>query len=88
MDGNNVLDAAPIAAAQAVEHYEMTRCGTLIACAKELGADDCIDLLDQNLEEEKAADEKLTKALRPGAPRWVVGLLARRGGFIGRQHSG
>lgn len=60
VDDKNVLDAALIAAAQAVEHYEMTRYGTLIAWAKELGADDCIDLLDQNLEEEKAADKKLT----------------------------
>lgn len=56
----NVLDAALIAAAQAVEHYEITRYGTLIAWAKELGADDCADLLGQNLEEEKEADEKLT----------------------------
>ncbi|HLH11221.1 MAG TPA: ferritin-like domain-containing protein [Methylovirgula sp.] len=56
----NVLDAALIAAAQAVEHYEITRYGTLIAWAKELGADEAIDLLDQNLEEEKETDEKLT----------------------------
>lgn len=56
----NVLDAALIAAAQAVEHYEIARYGTLIAWAKELGADDCVDLLEQNLEEEKETDEKLT----------------------------
>jgi ferritin-like metal-binding protein YciE len=56
----NVLDAALIAAAQAVEHYEITRYGTLIAWAKELGAEDCVDLLEQNLEEEKETDEKLT----------------------------
>jgi ferritin-like metal-binding protein YciE len=60
IDNNNVLDAALIAAAQAVEHYEITRYGTLIAWAKELGADDVMDLLDQNLEEEKETDEKLT----------------------------
>ena len=55
-----VLDAAVIAAAQAVEHYEMTRYGTLIAWAKQLGRSDCAALLQQNLEEEKAADKKLT----------------------------
>ncbi|HVZ50677.1 MAG TPA: ferritin-like domain-containing protein [Pseudolabrys sp.] len=55
-----VLDAALIAAAQAVEHYEMTRYGTLIAWAKQLGRDDCASLLAENLEEEKAADAKLT----------------------------
>jgi len=55
-----VLDAALIAAAQAVEHYEMTRYGTLIAWAKQLGRPDCASVLLQNLEEEKAADSKLT----------------------------
>ncbi len=56
----NVLDAALIAAAQAAEHYEITRYGMLIAWAKELGTDDCIPLLEENLEEEKEADENLT----------------------------
>ena len=55
-----VLDAAILAAAQAVEHYEITRYGTLIALAKELGRNDCAQLLQQNLEEEKATDQKLT----------------------------
>jgi ferritin-like metal-binding protein YciE len=55
-----VLDAALIAAAQAVEHYEITRYGSLIAWAKQLGRDDCAALLQQNLDEEKAADKKLT----------------------------
>ena len=56
-----VLDAALIAAAQAVEHYEMTRYGTLIAWAKQLGRDDCASVLAETLAEEKAADEKLTE---------------------------
>jgi ferritin-like metal-binding protein YciE len=56
----DVRDAALVAAAQAVEHYEITRYGTLIAWAKELGRQDCASLLAQNLEEEKAADAKLT----------------------------
>jgi len=56
-----VLDAALIAAAQAVEHYEITRYGTLVAWAKQLGRDDCAALLQQNLDEEAATDAKLTK---------------------------
>jgi ferritin-like metal-binding protein YciE len=55
-----VLDAAIIAAAQAVEHYEMTRYGTLVAWAKQLGRNDCASVLSKNLDEEKAADKKLT----------------------------
>jgi ferritin-like metal-binding protein YciE len=60
VEDDTVLDAALIAAAQAVEHYEMTRYGSLIAWAKQLGRSDCAELLQQNLEEEKAADKKLT----------------------------
>jgi ferritin-like metal-binding protein YciE len=60
VDDKRVMDAALIAAAQAVEHYEMTRYGTLIAWAKGLGRNDCASLLEQNLQEEKAADKKLT----------------------------
>lgn len=57
----HVLDAALIAAAQAVEHYEMTRYGTLVAWAKRLGRPDCASVLAKNLTEEKNADSKLTK---------------------------
>src|SRR4030095_10769074 len=53
----HVLDAAIIASAQAVEHYEMTRYGTLIAWAREMGRNDFADILEENLEEEKAADQ-------------------------------
>jgi ferritin-like metal-binding protein YciE len=53
-------DAALIAAAQAVEHYEISRYGTLIAWVKQLGRNDCARVLERNLEEEKAADQKLT----------------------------
>ena len=56
-----VLDAAALASAQAVEHYEITRYGTLIAWARELGRNDCATLLRQTLEEEKATDRKLTE---------------------------
>lgn len=61
VEDKNVLDAALIADAQAVEHYEITRYGTLITWAQELGRNDCADILKENLAEEKAADEKLTK---------------------------
>jgi ferritin-like metal-binding protein YciE len=56
----SVLDAALIAAAQAVEHYEITRYGTLIAWAKLLGHRDIVTLLQQTLDEENATDRKLT----------------------------
>jgi ferritin-like metal-binding protein YciE len=56
-----VLDAALLASAQAVEHYEITRYGTLIAWAKQLGRPDCAAVLAQNLDEEKETDAKLTK---------------------------
>lgn len=55
-----VLDAALIASAQAVEHYEITRYGTLIAWARQLGRDDAAAILQKTLDEEKAADQKLT----------------------------
>jgi len=62
-----VLDAAIVANAQAVEHYEMCRYGTLIAWAEELGHDDIVRFLTTNLNEEKAANTKLnTVALRKG----------------------
>ena len=60
VDDQDVLDAAIAAAAQAVEHYEMTRYGTLIAWSRELDRPECADLLEETLEEEKAADRKLT----------------------------
>jgi ferritin-like metal-binding protein YciE len=66
----SVLDAAIIANAQAVEHYEIARYGTLIAWAEELGHDDIVRFLNTNLNEEKAANTKLnTIALRKGVNR-------------------
>jgi len=55
-----VLDAALINAAQAAEHYEIVRYGSLIAWAKQLGRTDCAAVLAKTLEEEKATDKKLT----------------------------
>jgi ferritin-like metal-binding protein YciE len=60
VEDKRVLDAALIAAAQAVEHYEITRYGTLVAWAKQLGRNDCASVLQKNLDEEKGTDKKLT----------------------------
>ena len=56
-----VLDAALIASAQAVEHYEITRYGTLIGWGEQMGHTQAVSLFKQTLAEEKATDEKLTK---------------------------
>ena len=65
-----VLDAAIVGAAQSVEHYEIARYGTLIAWAEALGHDDLVRLLNTNLNEEKAANRKLsTVAVRKGVNR-------------------
>ncbi|MBB1093109.1 ferritin-like domain-containing protein [Rhodopseudomonas palustris] len=55
-----VLDAALINAAQAAEHYEIVRYGSLVAWAKRLGRNDCAAVLQKTLDEEKATDKKLT----------------------------
>ena len=60
IEHENTLDAALIAAAQAVEHYEITRYGTLVAWAGELGLDEAAEILSETLNEEHAADLKLT----------------------------
>ena len=61
VEDGDVLNAALAAAAQAAEHYEISRYGTLIAWAKQLGRSDAARLLQQTLDEEKAADRKLTE---------------------------
>lgn len=60
IEDKHVLDAALIAAAQAMEHYEITRYGTLIAWAEELGRADCAAVLQKNLKEEQVADRTLS----------------------------
>ena len=70
VEDKDVLDAAIVGAAQSVEHYEIARYGTLIAWAESLGRDDIIRLLTTNLNEEKAADKKLSSvAFRKGVNR-------------------
>jgi ferritin-like metal-binding protein YciE len=58
--GSEALDAGMLAAAQAVEHYEISRYGTLKQWASQLGMRDAVRLLDQTLQEEKKTDESLT----------------------------
>jgi ferritin-like metal-binding protein YciE len=58
---SEALDAGILAAAQAVEHYEIVRYGTLKTWAQELGMQDAVRLLDQNLQEEKKTDTLLTQ---------------------------
>jgi ferritin-like metal-binding protein YciE len=60
VEDKSVLDAALINAAQAAEHYEITRYGSLIAWAKQLGRNDCASVLQKTLDEERATDRKLS----------------------------
>lgn len=59
--GTDALDAGLIAGAQAVEHYEISRYGTMVAWATRLGLDDVADLLAATLDEEEATDETLSE---------------------------
>jgi ferritin-like metal-binding protein YciE len=59
--GSPALDAGLIAAAQAVEHYEISRYGTLKTWAEELGLTEAVELLDQTLQEETKTDKALTE---------------------------
>ena len=72
------MDAAIIASAQAVEHYEITRYGALIAWAREIGRNDFADILEANLKEEKAADAKLNKIAEGPSTRKPVAKPRRR----------
>jgi ferritin-like metal-binding protein YciE len=67
VEDKKVLDAAIVASAQAVEHYEIARYGTVIAWAEELGHEEIVRFLNTNLNEEKAANTKLNSvAIRKG----------------------
>ena len=63
------MDACLIAAGQRAEHYEMAAYGTLIAWARAMGHDEAADLLQQTLDEEKAADETLSSLAEGGINR-------------------
>jgi len=73
-----VLDAAIISAAQAVEHYEITRYGSLIAWAAEIGRNDFADILRENLAEEEAADENLSALASKVVNKRAAGKPASR----------
>jgi len=78
VDDKKVLDAAIIGSAQAVEHYEISRYGTLIAWAEELGHRNVVSLLKANLKEEKAADKKLNGLAQGGVNRRASGQTGSR----------
>jgi len=69
IENDQVLDAGMISSAQAVEHYEICRYGTLIEWAKDLGHNDAIKLLQQTLDEEKNADKLLSRIARSSSNR-------------------
>ncbi len=70
--GSPALDAGLISAAQAVEHYEITRYGTLKRWATELGMKDAAVLLDRTLQEESRTDEYLTEIAKASANRRAI----------------
>ncbi|MGX7877464.1 YciE/YciF ferroxidase family protein [Mesorhizobium sp. ORM6] len=70
------LDAGLVAAAQAVEHYEIARYGTLIAWAEQLGLKDALPLLRETLKEESVTDETLTRLGESGANKRALQAAA------------
>lgn len=74
--GAPALDAGLVAAAQAVEHYEIARYGTLIAWAEQLGMKDALPLLRATLKEESATDEALTRLGESGVNEAAVSEAA------------
>ena len=65
--GSSAIDAALISAAQKVEHYEIASYGTLCTWAEQMGHEEALDLLKENLDEEEGADEKLTQIAESSA---------------------
>jgi ferritin-like metal-binding protein YciE len=63
---DDTMDACLIAAGQRAEHYEMAAYGTLVAWARAMGHSEAADLLQETLDEEKAADEKLSSLAEGG----------------------
>lgn len=66
---DNAMDACLIAGGQRAEHYEMAAYGTLVAWARTMGHDEAADLLQETLDEEKAADKKLSALAEGGINR-------------------
>ena len=92
IEDKRVIDAALIAAAQSVEHYEITRYGTLVAWAQELGHRGVVSLLQRNLKEEAATDKKLTtlamKRANPKAVGKKTAASSRKSTARGRKTTG
>lgn len=78
VDDKMVLNAALIGAAQAVEHYEITRYGTLVTWAKLLGRNDVAKLLYTNLREEKATDTKLNGIAKRKINKKAAARMAKK----------
>ena len=72
--GSPALDAGLLAAAQAVEHYEISRYGTMRTWAEELGLEEAVTLLDATLEEEKATDVALTELAEAAVNQEAEGI--------------
>ena len=70
---DTTMDACLIAAGQRAEHYEMAAYGTLVAWAKAMGHTEAADLLQETLDEEKAADEKLSALAEGGINQDAAG---------------
>ncbi len=75
VEAGPVRDAALIASAQKVEHYEIASYGTLCALAKQLGLKDAVKLLSATLEEEKSTDQKLTALAEGNSNQKAAGHL-------------
>jgi len=74
------MDACLIAGGQRAEHYEMAAYGTLVAWARAMGHTKAADLLQETLDEEKAADEKLSALAEDGINQDAAGLAHPNGG--------
>jgi ferritin-like metal-binding protein YciE len=79
-EGEAAIDAVLIAAAQKVEHYEIASYGTICAWAEQMGHSDALELFKQSLEEEKAADEKLTEIAESAANSEAQDSSGKRSG--------
>jgi ferritin-like metal-binding protein YciE len=77
-EGSPAADAVLVASAQAIEHYEIARYGTLTTWAMQLGLDEAADLLNETLEEEKKTDALLSKLLKPSTLKQQLALRKRR----------
>ena len=86
-DGST-MDACLIAAGQLAEHYEMAVYGKLVAWARAMGHDEAAELLEQTLEEEEAADQKLTALSQSRINRDEAGVAHPKGSAKRREMAG